>query len=102
LNDFGRPRELEADRFGGLEIDGQVEFGRKADRQVARLCPMQDAVDIGRGLLEEVDGREFEKSESAAIQILPILGQSGCRDACFFSAPCTPAVSDLAHITTGG
>src|SRR5271168_3912843 len=59
LDDFGgageqRRRKLEADRPGGLEIDDQVEFGGKADRQLARLRPAQDAVDIGCGLAEEV------------------------------------------------
>src|ERR1700692_3068586 len=59
LDDFGgageqRRRKLEADRPGGLEIDDEVELGRKAHRQLGRLCPMPDAVDIGCGLAEEV------------------------------------------------
>src|SRR5580692_12715921 len=39
LDDFGGAgeqsrRKLEADRSGGLEIDDEVEFGQKADRQL--------------------------------------------------------------------
>src|SRR5215510_12481688 len=42
-----RPRNGEAERLGGLEVDHQVELGREVNRQVARLCSAQNAVDIG-------------------------------------------------------
>jgi hypothetical protein len=35
-------RHGEAERFGGLEIDDQVELGRRLYRQVGRLCAFED------------------------------------------------------------
>ena len=41
-----RRRDFEAERLGGLEIDGQFELGRLFDWQVGRLCAAQNLVDI--------------------------------------------------------
>src|SRR6516225_7658817 len=41
-----RRRHLEAERFGGLEIDNQLEFVRLLHRQVGRLLASEDTVDI--------------------------------------------------------
>jgi len=39
-------RNLEAERLGGLEIDHQLVFGRRLHRQVGRLRPPEDAINI--------------------------------------------------------
>jgi hypothetical protein len=41
-----RFRHVEAERLGGLEIDDQLIFCWRLDRQVARLFSPEDAVDI--------------------------------------------------------
>ena len=45
-------RDVEAEGFGGLEIDRQLKFGRLLDSQVARLGAFQNFVDIRRGYQE--------------------------------------------------
>ena len=40
-------RNLEAERFRGLEIDDQFEFGRLLDGKVRRLCALEDFVYVG-------------------------------------------------------
>ena len=44
----------QAERLGGLEIDDQLELGRLLDRQVGRLRPSQNLVDIVGGAPEQV------------------------------------------------
>ncbi len=39
---------VEAERLGGLEVDGQFELDRRLDRKLARLGALEDAVDISR------------------------------------------------------
>ena len=39
-------RYVESERFRGLEIDDQFNPGRKFDRQISRLCTLQDFVNI--------------------------------------------------------
>src|SRR6516162_10749430 len=39
---------LEAERLGGLEVDYQLELGRRLHRQICRLLTFEDAVDITR------------------------------------------------------
>ena len=41
-----RWRHGEPQRFGGLEINDQLETRRLFDRQIAGLCAFQDLVDI--------------------------------------------------------
>ena len=41
-----RRRDFEAEYLGGGEVDNEIEFGRLLDRQVVRLCPTQNLVDI--------------------------------------------------------
>ena len=41
---------LEAERFGGFEIDDQLEFGRLHHRQVGRLVALENAAGIHAGL----------------------------------------------------
>jgi len=37
------------ERLGGLEVDDQLELGRKLYRQITRLVALEDAIDIGGG-----------------------------------------------------
>ena len=39
------------ERLGRLQIDQEIEFGRQHDRQVGRLFALEDAADIGSGVL---------------------------------------------------
>ena len=41
-------RNSEGVRFGGLEINNQLEFGRLHHRQLGRLFTLEDAVNIRR------------------------------------------------------
>src|SRR6478609_7764149 len=36
--------KCDAECFGGLEIDDDVEFGRTLDRQIAGFCPLENLV----------------------------------------------------------
>jgi hypothetical protein len=45
---------IEAERFGGLQIDRQLELGCELDRQVARLFALENAIDIGCRASEQV------------------------------------------------
>src|SRR5262249_32630232 len=48
---------IEPDRFGGLQVDDQLVFGRRLHRQIGRLLALQDAIDVaGRTpiLVEEI------------------------------------------------
>jgi hypothetical protein len=49
-----RRRHVEAERFRGRQVHDQIEFGRLLDREVARLCPAQNLVDIVGGPPEHV------------------------------------------------
>jgi hypothetical protein len=41
-----RRRHFKAERFGGLEVDHQLVFGRRLHRKVSRLLALEDAVDV--------------------------------------------------------
>jgi hypothetical protein len=41
-------RHIQAERFGSLEIDHQLELDRGLDRKLARLGALEDAIGIGR------------------------------------------------------
>ena len=43
-------RHVEAEHPGGLGVDDQFELGRLHDRQVRRLCALEDAADIDADL----------------------------------------------------
>src|SRR5260370_25904638 len=43
---FQTQRHVEAQRLGGLEIDGQFEFGRRLYRKIGRLLALEDAIDV--------------------------------------------------------
>jgi len=39
-------RDREAERHGGLEVDGKLEFRWLLDRKIARISALKDAVEI--------------------------------------------------------
>ena len=41
-----RRRHVEAKRLGGFPVDNQLVLGRRLHRQVGRLLPLEDAVDV--------------------------------------------------------
>ena len=45
---------VEAERLGGRQVDDQIELGRLLDREVGRLRPAQNLVDIVGGAPEQV------------------------------------------------
>jgi hypothetical protein len=39
---------VEAERFGGLEVDHELVFGRRLHRQFGHLLALEDAIDVAR------------------------------------------------------
>jgi hypothetical protein len=50
-----RRRNGEAEGFGGLEVDDQLETRRLLDRQIAGLCAFQDLVDVADRAAEIIE-----------------------------------------------
>src|SRR5262245_59573531 len=50
-----KPRHVEAERRGGLEVDHQLELDRGLDRKLARLRILEDAIGIGRRAPKIID-----------------------------------------------
>src|SRR5712691_1538885 len=44
----------EAERFGSIEIDDQLEFDGLLDRQIARISASEDFVDISCGATKQI------------------------------------------------
>jgi hypothetical protein len=62
----------EPKRFGGLEIDDQLEPGRLQDRQVGRLLAFEDSADIGADLRIDLPGNDsVAVKPPAAVKLLP-------------------------------
>jgi hypothetical protein len=40
-------RNIEAERLGGLGVDGHLKFGRQLDGKLRRLCATENAIDVG-------------------------------------------------------
>src|SRR5262249_31066191 len=40
-------RNIEAERLGGLGVDGHLKFGRQLDGKLHRLCATENAIDVG-------------------------------------------------------
>ena len=47
--------DVEAEHFGGLQVDYQLKPGRRLNRKIARLLPLEDAIDIAGGASVLVD-----------------------------------------------
>ena len=50
-----RGRDCEAERFGSLEVDNQLVFGRRLDRHVGWLLALEDAIDVAGSLPVNAD-----------------------------------------------
>src|SRR6478672_170852 len=50
-----KPRHVEAERRGGLEVDHQLELDRGLDRKLTRLRILEDAIGIGRRAPKIID-----------------------------------------------
>jgi len=49
-------RHVEAERFGRLQVENELELGRLLDRQIGGLLAAQDAIDV-RGSLSVLVGK---------------------------------------------
>src|SRR5262245_12730817 len=49
-----RRRQVEPEGLGGLEIDDELELGRRLHRKIGRLGAFENAVDIRRAAPKEV------------------------------------------------
>ncbi len=59
--------DREPKRFGGLEIDDQLEFGRLLDRQITASGAFQDAIDIARSAAPNVENAGAIRDKAASI-----------------------------------
>ncbi len=48
-------RNVETERFGGLEVEDRFVLGRRLHGQIGRPLALQDAVDIAGGAPEQID-----------------------------------------------
>ena len=62
----------EPKRFGGLEIDDQLEPGRLQDRQVGRLLAFEDSADIGADLRIDLPGNDSVADQAAGRSEAPV------------------------------
>src|SRR5690242_8235618 len=65
-----RWRDFEAERFGGRQIDYEVELGRLLNRDFARLCPAQNPVDMVSGAPVQVRVIWSIGDETSSLDIL--------------------------------
>ena len=49
-------RDVNSERLSGLEVDHQLVFGRHLHRQVGRLFPLKDTIDVSARPVKLVDG----------------------------------------------
>src|SRR6266581_953120 len=68
-----RRRYLEAECFGGGQIDNETEPGRLLDRKVPRLRPAQNLVDIIGRASEQVREVCSVRHQTAGFDVLPII-----------------------------
>src|SRR6516164_8804280 len=67
-----RRRHLNAERFGGRQIDDEIEFGWLLNRQVGRLRPAQNLVDEIGGAAIELQKVRSIGHQTACVEILPL------------------------------
>ena len=60
-----RRRNLDAERLGGLQVDGHFELGRKLDRQIGGFGALEDAIDLDRRAPIQIDGVESVGNQAA-------------------------------------
>ena len=60
----------QAEQFGGLEIDDQLEFCRLLDRMIGWLGSSQNAVNLRRCFLQMVDRVDAVRHETAARDVI--------------------------------
>src|SRR5262249_18330955 len=60
-----RRRNVEGERFGGLGVYHQLEFGWRLHRQVSRLLAFENASDIGGGTPKEIGSVNPKRHEAA-------------------------------------
>src|SRR6478609_5147672 len=62
---------FEAERLRGLEVDHQLELGRRLHRQIRRLLALEDAMDVGSrpavkvDIVDAIGGKAAERDEVA-------------------------------------
>ena len=64
-------RNAEAERFGGLQIDDQFEFGRLHDRQFRRPRPFENSTGIDTSKAPSVRNAGFVANQAAASDKFP-------------------------------
>ena len=57
---------FQAEHSGGLEIDGQFEFGRLLDRKIAGLCALENPIHVRRGIAMDFGGVGLAAKSPAA------------------------------------
>ena len=62
---------VEAERLGGVQVDDEIELGRLLDRDVGRLRPAQNLVDIVGGAPEQVREVWSIGHQTARFDVLP-------------------------------
>ena len=75
LNHFIRPkqdrlRDRQVERFGGLEIDDEIEFRRLLDRQVAGLGAFEYLVHVGSAAPKQIGSVRSIGHEAPSLDIL--------------------------------
>src|SRR5271166_659736 len=72
-----RQRHGEAERLGGLEIDGKLELGRQLDRQVGGSGALEDAIDIGWYSPIEIYGVGSVGNQATGSDLDPVVENGG-------------------------
>jgi hypothetical protein len=66
------PRNIEAERLGGVEIDHQLVFYRGLHRQVGRLLAPEDAVGVASGAPKIIEGVVAIGEQASEFSIKPV------------------------------
>src|SRR5439155_14435701 len=64
-------RDCQAQRFGGLLVDGRFESRRLFDRQITRLCALEDLVHVRRGAKGMI-GQSLAVAHEATCLCIPV------------------------------
>src|SRR5262249_55526371 len=65
-----RRRYCDIERLRSLQIDEGVEFCRLFDRQITRLCALQNIDDVLRGLLEVARNARAKTHQAAGLDVV--------------------------------